>query len=83
MKKIEVDEAATKILIDPHAYESFIQRQRKYREENEKIINKDKYKPGSGNIWSSKITKPQNFELASEKKKSFHIKSVEKVIKIY
>lgn len=82
MKKVEVEEKARNMLIDPEAYETYIRRQEKHRNTVERTNKREKSLPGSGRVWTSKVTKTNQFNLLTESKdkSSLNIKSVNKPI---
>jgi hypothetical protein len=60
-----------------------VKRIHKHREDIDVNRKREKSQPGSGNIWTNKVTKPQEFKLRTEGlnvNKSFNIKSLTKVI---
>jgi hypothetical protein len=75
------------IVQDPEAFEIFIKRQKKLRDDREKDRVRNNSKPGSGRYLTnnSRITKPQTFNLLTESKdfSCLSIKSVHKVWEVY
>lgn len=69
------------MLVDPQSYETYVKRQTQHRAEIDRNRQRDKYTPGSGYVWTNRITKPQQFNLLTETKdnSSLHIKSISKV----
>jgi hypothetical protein len=60
----------------------FVKRQQSHRENLRNSHIREKSLPGSGNIWTNKVTKPQEFMLrteAKEEKNKIKIKSISKV----
>jgi hypothetical protein len=54
------------LVCDPQSFSNYINRQNKYRNEIESHQIREKSLPGSGNIWTNKITKPKEFNLFTE-----------------
>lgn len=82
MKKIEIEEQAKNLVVDPESYNAYIKRQNNHRNIIAKGSKREKSLPGSGNVWTKKVTKPQEFNLVTEgngSNKSFQIKSLTKV----
>ena len=73
---MEIDRDAENFLVDPESYNSFINRRQKFREEKECLHKRQKSTPGSGRLWTNKITKPSEFNHCSD---SVFVKSLEKV----
>jgi hypothetical protein len=83
LRKIEVEVEAKKLVVDPESYGAYVNRQVKHREEIAKQHKREKSQPGSGRIWTGKVTKPMQFNLKTESNNDFRIKSLVKVSEIF
>lgn len=82
LKRIEIDQEATNLLVDPESYYTFVNRRQKFREQKENLHRRQKSTPGCGRIWTNKITKPAEFNIKKDEAynhENIHVKSLEKV----
>ena len=82
LQRIEIQEAARNVLVDPQSYLVYVQRLQSHRQNLKNSHVREKSLPGSGNIWTNKVTKPQEFVLRTEgngDKNQIRIKSIYKV----
>ena len=68
------------MLVDPESYNHYVSRIKSYRNNIDNSHKREKSLPGSGNVWTNKVTKPQEFILRTEGNNSkLNIKSINKV----
>ena len=60
LQKTKINHKTISLLEDPESYSMYIKRLQKKRDEDEKEKQREKLRPGSGNIWKKKIDRREN-----------------------